>query len=145
MLEELAREREHVRAEMAVAERSIQSDACTSHELRRQVLTLRTALCAYTDLEDELMPLLLGALGEWGRGEVHSMLAEHEIRRTAIVSALADLDALGTYDEPGDVYRMTDALVHLRAAVLLALDAEQGLLGNAADRTDAMNYDGSGG
>jgi hypothetical protein len=145
MLEEMSRERVRLLAEMALVDQSIRSAACSSHELRQQVIELRDALGAYTDLEDESMPLILRALGEWGRAEVGAMLAEHEIRREEIASAMADLDTLGTFEDPGDVYGMTDALVHLQNAVLAALDLEEALLREAADRTDAVNYDGSGG
>jgi hypothetical protein len=145
MLEELSRERERLLAQIALADDAIRSDQCSSHELRQQVLRLHNALSEYTDLEDERMPLLLGALDDWGRDEVGAMLAEHEDRRAAIASAMAEIDALGTYEQPGDVYGMTDALVHLRSSVLAALDVEEALLRNAASRTDDMNYDGSGG
>ena len=130
---------------MGRADRSIRSERCTALELRGQVLSLRDALCMYTELEDELMPLLLGALGEWGNDQVGSMWTEHANRRIGLSTAVCDLDALGDAEVPGDVYGMTDALVHLNTAVLAALDAEESLLRHAWDRTDDMNYDGSAG
>jgi hypothetical protein len=145
MIDELARGRDRVRTEIARAEGSIRSERSTSLELRSRVLALRGALCEYTDLEDELMPYVLKALGEWGDDQIGSMWIEHANRRIGLESAVCDLEALGDWDDPGDVYGMTDALVHLGIVVRSALDAEQALLRRATDRTDDMNYNGSGG
>jgi hypothetical protein len=146
MLEELSAERRRLRAELARADRAVEKASCSAGELRRLLVTLRDAHRSYTDLEDELMPQVLGALGAVrGDVDVASMRDEHARRRSSLDAALAAMDGLGTYESPGDVYAMTDALVVFMNAVSAALYAEERLLRSASDRTEAMNNDGFSG
>jgi hypothetical protein len=137
MLEELARERSRLRREIARSDTALGSADCSASELRSRVLMLRDAIGAYTDVEDELIPQVLKTLGSWGEGERSAMITEHSRRRATLESARRDLEALGTYEAPGDVYGITDVLVNLRSAVSVALDDEERLFRDAALRASA--------
>jgi hypothetical protein len=137
MLEELDGERARLRREIARSDAALGSADCSANELRSRVLVLRDAIGAYTDVEDELMPQVLKTLAAWGEEERSAMIVEHSRRRASLESVRRDLDALGTYEVPGDVYGITDVLLNLRSAVSRALDDEERLFRDAALRASA--------